>query len=147
MNGAARDTPVDENRRLVRRYFEEVLNAGRLELADTLLAPDVVFQNPPVIARGPKEFKDAIAAVRAAFPDLRFAIEDEIAAADKIVTRWRVTGTQTGTFFGRAASGRRIDVSGMNIFRIADGVIREIWVNMDRLGELIQLGWVDAGAI
>lgn len=72
--------------------------------------------------------------MRTAFPDLRFTIHDEIAEADKVVIRWTVTGTQHGEFFGHLASGRRIDVSGINIFRIAGGKIQEIWVNMDRAG-------------
>jgi steroid delta-isomerase-like uncharacterized protein len=133
---------LPENRSLVRRYFEEVLNRGDFDAADSLLSPTVVFRNPPIVARGAGEFRDVIAGVRAAFPDLAFAIEDELVDGDKVATRWRVTGTQRGPFLGHPASGRRIDVSGMNIFRIAGGKIQEIWVNMDRLGEAEQLGWV-----
>jgi steroid delta-isomerase-like uncharacterized protein len=134
--------PVADNRTLVRRYFEEVLNRGDFAVADALLSADIVFRNPPIVARGTSEFKRAIGDVRAAFPDLRFEIEDELVDGDKVATRWRVMGTQRGAFFGHPASGKRIDVTGMNIFRIAGGRIHEIWVNMDRWGEAEQLGWI-----
>jgi steroid delta-isomerase-like uncharacterized protein len=131
-----------KNKSVARRYFAEVLNRGNFTVAGELLAPDVVFRNPPVIARGVDEFRAAIEAVRGAFPDLQFVIEDELAEGDRVAMRWRVSGTQRGEFFGRPASGRKIDVTGMNMFRIASGRIQEIWVNMDRLGEAEQLGWI-----
>jgi steroid delta-isomerase-like uncharacterized protein len=127
---------------LARRYFQEILNEGDFSRADALLAPEFVFRNPPVLARGRSAFEQVIQSVRRAFPDLRFVIEDEIAEGNKVVFRWRVTGTQTGAFLGHPPSGRAIDVTGINIFRIDDGRIQEIWVNMDRLGEAEQLGWV-----
>jgi steroid delta-isomerase-like uncharacterized protein len=130
------------NRKLTRRYFDEILNRGNFAVAADLLSASLAFRNPPVVAHGIDEFVSAIAGVRAAFPDLHFAIEDEIAEGDKVVTRWRVTGTQRGPFLGHAPAGKVIDVSGINIFRIADGTIQEIWVNMDRLGEAEQLGWL-----
>jgi steroid delta-isomerase-like uncharacterized protein len=130
-----------ENILIARRYFEEILNVGNFSVADTLLASDFVFRNPPVATRGIGEFKAAIDSVRAAFPDLHFTIHDEIADADKVVFRWSVSGTQRGEFFGHPASERTIDVTGINIFRIEGGKIQEIWVSMDRLGEAEQLGW------
>jgi len=134
--------PAD-NKLLARRYFDEILNSGNFSRADVLLASDFVFRNPPVVARGINEFTVAIGSVRAAFPDLRFTIHDEIAEGDKVAIRWTVTGTQRGEFFGHRASGRTIDVSGINIFQITGGKIREIWVSMDRLGEAEQLGWIE----
>lgn len=132
-----------DNKALARRYFSEILNRCDFSAADALLAPDLIFRNPPVVAHGPKAFEAAIREVRAAFPDLTFGIEDEIAEADKVVVRWRVSGTQAGAFFGHPASGRRIDVTGINIFRVVGGKIHEVWVNMDRLGEAEQLGWIE----
>ena len=136
-------TPND-NKRLARRYFEEILNRGDFSVASTLLASDLVFRNPPVLARGIAEFEAAIGGVRAAFPDLRFTIHDEIAEADKVAIRWSVTGTQRGEFLGHPPSGRTIDVTGINVFQMAEGKIREVWVNMDRLGEMEQLGWAES---
>jgi steroid delta-isomerase-like uncharacterized protein len=136
-------TPA-ENKRLARQYFAQVLNDGDFSEANALLASDFIFRNPPVVAQGVKEFKAVIEGVRAAFPDLRFTIQDEIAEADKVAIRWTLTGTQRGDFLGHPASGKTIEVTGMNIFRIAGGRIQEIWVNMDRLGEAEQLGWISS---
>jgi steroid delta-isomerase-like uncharacterized protein len=133
-----------ENKRLARRYFEQILNHGDFLVAETVLAPNCIFRNPPVVARGVTEFTTVIADVRAAFPDLHFTIHDEIAEGDKVVTRWTVTGTQRGDFLGHPASGKQIDVTGINIFRIDGGRVQEIWVNMDRLGEAVQLGWIES---
>ena len=68
-----------------------------------------------------------------AFPDLHFTLEDELAEGNKVATRWVMRGTQ-GT--------RKIDVSGMDIFLIENGKIREIWVNMDTLAQARQMGTV-----
>jgi steroid delta-isomerase-like uncharacterized protein len=134
-------TPT-ENKRIARQYFAHILNEGDFSDADTLLASDFIFRNPPVVARGVEDFKRVIEGVRTAFPDLRFTVQDELAEADKVAVRWIVTGTQRGDFFGHPASGKTIEVTGMNIFRIAGGRIQEIWVNMDRFGEAQQLGWI-----
>jgi steroid delta-isomerase-like uncharacterized protein len=136
-------TPA-ENKLLARRYFEQILNDGNFSVADTLLASDFIFRNPPIVAQGVNEFKTVIDSVRRAFPDLHFTIHDEIAEGDKVVIRWTVTGTQRGDFLGHAASGKTIDVTGINIFRMEGGRIQEIWVNMDRLGEAEQLGWIES---
>jgi steroid delta-isomerase-like uncharacterized protein len=133
-----------ENKLLARRYFEQILNDGNFSVADTLLASDFIFRNPPIVAQSVSEFKTVIDSVRRAFPNLHFTIYDEIAEADKVVIRWTVTGTQRGDFLGHPASGKTIDVTGINIFRMAGGRIQEIWVNMDRLGEAEQLGWIES---
>jgi steroid delta-isomerase-like uncharacterized protein len=133
-----------ENKLLARRYFEQILNDGNFSVADTLLASDFIFRNPPIVAQSVSEFKTVIDSVRRAFPDLHFTIYDEIAEADKVVIRWTVTGTQRGDFLGHPASGKTIDVTGINIFRMAGGRIQEIWVNMGRLGEAEQLGWIES---
>ena len=124
---AARDNTV-----MARRYFE-ILNKGDLDALGAIVAPDVVFRNPPAVVRGIDAFRKVVASLRAAFPDLHFTLEDDFGEGDKVATRWVMQGTQ-GT--------RKMDVSGMDIFLIADGKIKEIWVNMDTLAQARQLGWV-----
>src|SRR5215216_3859474 len=133
-----------DNKLLARRYFEQILNGGNFSVAEKVLASGFIFRNPPIVTHGINEFTTAIATVRAGFPDLHFTIHDEIAEADKVVIRWTVTGTQRGDFLGHPASGKTIDVTGINIFRIAGERVQEIWVNMDRLGEAVQLGWIES---
>ena len=113
---------------MARRYFE-ILNKGDLDAFDAIVAPDVVFRNPPAVVRGIDAFRKVVASLRAAFPDLHFTLEDEFGEANKVATRWVMRGTQ---------GARKMDVSGMDIFLIADGKIKEIWVNMDSLAQARQ---------
>jgi steroid delta-isomerase-like uncharacterized protein len=79
----------------------------------------------------------------AVFPDAHFAIEDLIADRDRVLVRWRLTGTQQREFMGRPASHQKIETTGMSLFRLGEGKIQEIWVQSDRLGFLQQLGVVE----
>ena len=90
--------------------------------------------------RGPEGVKQWVTAVRSAFPDVHFSIEDLFAAADKVTLRWTVRGTYQGEFLGVAPTGRQITNGGNNILRIADGRIQEEWVNWDTLGMMKQVG-------
>ena len=80
--------------------------------------------------------------MRTAFPDLRISVEDQVAEGDKVVTRWRARGTHKGPFQGISPTGKRGEISGTIIDRIADGKIIECWSNSDDLGLLQQLGVV-----
>ena len=131
----AQTSARERNKAIAHRYFDELLNKGNLGALDTIVAPDVVFRNPPAVVRGIDEFRKLIAGLRAAFPDLNFTLEDEIVDGNKVATRWVMRGT-TGD--------RKMDVSGMDIFLVVDGKIKEIWVNMDTLTQAQQLGRVPA---
>jgi predicted ester cyclase len=133
---AAAQVPVRvDNKAIARRYFDEILNKGSAPAIDSLVAPDVVFRNPPAVVKGIDDFRKLVATLRAAFPDLHFTREDELAEGSKVAIRWVMRGTQ-GT--------RKMDVSGMDIFLIENGKIRQIWVSMDSLAQAQQLGTVPA---
>jgi steroid delta-isomerase-like uncharacterized protein len=135
-------TDSSANKKIAERYFEEILSQGNLAVADELLASDVRFTNPPLTLHSREELKQLVTALRGAFPDLRFRLEDTVAEGDKVATRWTMTGTHRGEIQGRAPTGKAMNVSGMDIFRITEGRIQEIWVNMDVLGQAQQLGWL-----
>jgi predicted ester cyclase len=124
-----------DNKAIARRYFDEILNKGSAAALDSIIAADVVFRNPPAVVKGIAEFRKLIASLRGAFPDLHFTLEDELAEGNKVATRWVMRGTQ---------GARKVDVSGMDIFLIENGKIREIWVNMDSLAQAQQMGAVPA---
>ena len=79
-----------------------------------------------------------------AFPDVHFTIEDQVAEADKVVTRWTWRGTHQGPFQGIPPTGKHVMVTGVGINRFANGKVVENWTNMDILGLLQQLGVVPA---
>src|SRR5215210_3950857 len=90
--------------------------------------------------RGPEDVKRFIGEFRQAFPDFHSTIEDQIAEGDKVVTRWRASGTHQGEFRGVAPTGNRITVNGIGIFRFSEeGKVVESWDNFDQLGMMQQL--------
>jgi predicted ester cyclase len=131
----AQAPPRTDNKAIARRYFDDILNKGSAAAIDAIVAPDVVFRNPPAVVKGIADFRSLVASLRKAFPDLHFTLEDELAEGNKVATRWIMRGTQ-GT--------RKVDVSGMDIFLIENGKIREVWVNMDTLTQAQQMGAVPA---
>lgn len=130
---AAAQARVQDNKAIARRYFHEILNQGNAAAIDAIIAPDVVFRNPPAVVKGIADFRKLVASLRGAFPDLRFTLEDELVEGSKVASRWVMRGTQ---------GAKKMDVSGMDIFLIEDGKIREIWVSMDSLAQAQQLGAV-----
>ncbi|HEX2156502.1 MAG TPA: ester cyclase [Actinomycetes bacterium] len=96
--------------------------------------------------RGRRQFQQVIEAWRAAFPDVRSTVEEQVAEGDRVVTRWTARGTHTGDFQGMVPTGRSFTLTGITIERVVDGKIAEVWVNRDDLGLLSQLGALPAPA-
>lgn len=130
------------NAGVIHRYFAEWANGGDVSVADALLTPDLVFHSAKVVLQGREEYKTRLLAFHHAFPDLRYQIEDEVYGVDKAVVRWSLKATQAIEYQGHSPNGKTMTVTGMSIFRLKDGKIHEIWVNMDRLGQMEQLGWL-----
>lgn len=136
----------DQERALVRRYVEEVWNAGKLDAIDELLTADYVNHDPmnPEVPPGAVGAKKLATLYREAFPDINLRLEDVICEGDFVVDRWTATGTHKGSLFGVAPTGKRVTVTGITINRIANGRIAESWINWDNLGLMQQLGAVPA---
>lgn len=141
--GCARtnDQLRQRNSAIIRRYFDQWANHGDTATADALIATNLVLRNPPAILHSLEEYKQSMAKFHAAFPNLHFVVEDVVAERDRVVVHWTLRATHLGEYRGRAPTGKGMNVTGMSLFRISDGRIREIWVNMDRWGMMEQLGW------
>jgi steroid delta-isomerase-like uncharacterized protein len=133
-----------ERKAFARRQIEELWNKGNLDFAEECFTPDYVSHDPasPEEIRGPEGFKQNVAAVRAAFPDFRMEIVDQVAEGEKVVTRYVATGTQEGELAGIPPTGKRVEVPGMGIDYYSDGKIRESWEYYDVMGMMQQLGVV-----
>jgi steroid delta-isomerase-like uncharacterized protein len=127
------------NKALVRRMIEEGWNKHNLALLDELYA-DCVYYNPATGEIKGEALKQFLASMLAAFPDIRFTIEDLVAEGDKVVTRWSCTGTHRGEFMGLAPTGKQLTPSALDIFRIVEGKIVEAREEWDALGFFQQLG-------
>lgn len=129
----------EKNKAVARRFLEELWNESNFAVAEELLARDYDGHSSTVI-RGPDGAIAFIPRLRAAFPDFRFRILDQIAEGDKVVTRWILAGTHEGPFQGIPPGGRHVEMTGITIFRLADGKLIEGWTNEDQWGMLRQLG-------
>ena len=135
----------EENKALVRRYFEEIWDKGNLDAADQLFATNFVrygSAGTEGAVRGLEGFKQLVTLYRTAFPDLRVPIEDVVAEGDRVVARWTARGTHQGDLMGNAPSGNRVAVSGILIDRVSGGKIEEEWVDYDTLHLMQQIGAV-----
>ena len=133
----------EKNKVVARRFLEELWNRSNFAVVDELLARDYDGHSSTVI-RGPDGAVAFIPVMRAAFPDFQFKVLDQIAEGDKVATRWNLVGTHEGPFQGTPPSGRRVEMRGITIFRLADGRLVEGWTNEDVLGLLQQIGAVPA---
>lgn len=134
---------TDDNIQLMRRWFEEVWNDGRLQTIHDLLHPDGVAKGQRSAEseiRGPQEFEKFVREIRGAFPDIKLKVEDVFGADDKVVLRWSGVMTHTGNGLGMPPSGREVRSRGITIARIRDGQIVEGWDSWDQLGMLEQIG-------
>jgi predicted ester cyclase len=123
----------------------EILNQGNFGLIDELYAPDFVeHYAQPGVPPTREGFKQVAMALRSAFPDLRYTVEDAIEAGDKIVHRLAASGTMKGDFFGIPATGTRATWTEIHIGRVADGRLVEHWGLVDQLGMMVQLGAIPA---
>lgn len=138
---------AEDNKAQARRLFEEGFSQGKVDVVDEVLGPNFVCYDPNSESgevRGADTIKGEIEYFRNAVPDLTYTIEDQIAEDDKVVTRYTVSGTHQGEFFGVPATGKRIRMTGTSIDRFEDGKMVEEWPEYDLLGVMRQLGAVPA---
>lgn len=130
------------NKAVVRRFIEEVINAGNLDAADELIAPGHINHDPtaPEVPPGPEGIKQLIGMYREAFPDIRFEIAEMVSEGDTVAHRWTFTGTHEGEMMGVAPTGNRVEVMGVEINRVEDGRITASHTVSDAMGLMQQLG-------
>jgi predicted ester cyclase len=122
---------IEDNRALVRHWYEEVFNKKNVAAIDEFIAPNQI-----------ERAKQTITMYLSAFPDLHITVEDMIAEGDKIVARLTMRGTHQGAFLGIPPTGKQVTGTAIDINRITGGKSVEHWNNSDTLGLLQQLGVV-----
>lgn len=133
---------LERNKALIRSYVE-TWNRGDLEALARFWSPSMVHHTRSKV-QSVEEVKAVVADFAAAFPDLHFELLDIVAEGDRVVTRMQAHGTQTGTYMGLPATGKRIDCGVFGIARVQDGAIVEHWGVTDELAIVAQLGLVPA---
>jgi steroid delta-isomerase-like uncharacterized protein len=131
---------AEENKAIVRRYYEDVLNAGNIDALEELAVAQYDEHDPlPGQANGLAGLRQRVEMLRSAFRP-HFTIEDIIAEQDKVVVRWTNRGTHVGEFMGIPSTGKSFTIAGIDIHRLSDGKMAEHWHVVDQFGQLQQLG-------
>jgi steroid delta-isomerase-like uncharacterized protein len=133
--------PADSNVEKSKRFMEEFFNKGNVKAADEYISADFVDHDPfPGQGPGLAGFKQVFSGVRQAFPDLRFDVQDIFADGEKVVFRTTMKGTHKGTFMNIPATGKQVNVKGIDIVRMSGGKAVEHWGLLDTLTMMQQLG-------
>jgi steroid delta-isomerase-like uncharacterized protein len=126
---------------VVNRYFYDAWNAGNIDLIDELLSSNFVNhiridgQLP-----GRAGVKQLLQRLRHAFPDASVSVDLMVHEADRVATRFTIRGTHRGTILGLAATDKRVEFTGITIFRVTSGQIVEGWGYLDLATLLLQTG-------
>ena len=131
----------EANKAVVRKIVEEVWNGKKHDRIDEFYAADFVNVDPssPEV-KNLEQFKQWVAGMNAGFPDEQVSIEDMVAEGDKVVKRWSVKATHTGEFMGIPPTNKKTNMSGITIYRIVDGKVKECVWSYDTYGFMVQLG-------
>lgn len=136
-------TTGEENKRVARRFPEEVATEGNIDVIDEICAEDVVDHSPLGDVRGREELKAQLESLRTAFEDFSATVEEAVAEGDTVAMRVTLRGTHVGDFMGIEATGKDFEVENMVFTRVEDGHIVERWVQPDMLGLMQQLGAIE----
>jgi steroid delta-isomerase-like uncharacterized protein len=128
----------DRNKAVAGRVFEEIFNQGMFQVADEIYASDFVnhglHRNFDLQAD-----QAAVHAEKKAFPDLKITVNLMVAEGDLVTVVWTFRGTNTAAGYGLPATGARVELRGITVWRIVDGKIREEWTSFDELQAARQL--------
>ncbi|MEM9158853.1 MAG: ester cyclase [Verrucomicrobiota bacterium] len=128
------------NKETVRLLIEEAINQGNLSVLKEIIHPDYAYASPTESMNGIDQLEAFILALRSAFPDLAVRIEEQFGENEKVCTRISMTGIHKGDFLGLPATGKTVNLEGVIISQLQDGLIKKEWELLDQLTLLQQLG-------
>ena len=134
---------VTDNKALIRRIFEEIINQKRVDVIDELFDENFVDHGPGgQDLHGREEFRSVIRMWLASVPDVRCEVSHVIEEDDTLGWVVRTTGTHTGDALGFPATGKQIDTLSANIGVVRNGRAVEHWSEQGMLAMLQQVGVV-----
>jgi len=133
-----------KNIELIKR-FELELDKGNFDFVREICAPEYAYYFPSGVTE-PKSLEQAIEQTKMfqnAIPDLVHNTEEIVAVGDRVILRFIAGGTHTGDIeeMGIPATGKKVEVSSIVIFRIKNGKIVEERQEADMLGFMQQFGF------
>ena len=142
--------PGEQNKPIIRRFFEELWNDRKLEVADEIFSPECVTHQlqsgseDVAVPRNAEAVKEHIQSWLQGFPDLKFAIEKMFTDQDYVITYAVMTGTHTGNWHGISPTGKKITIKMFVTHQVMKGKIVADWVIAESLGFFQQLGLLPA---
>jgi len=134
---------LEENKSLVRRFYEEVASTGRVEEIEKFLSPDYTeVMDGKRYETGIEGAKEHILGVRKTYQDLRIEIEKQIAEGEWVVSCIIARGVHTGEWMGMKPTGKPVTFTGVNVDRVVNGRIVEHGGAANMLGPLLEIGAV-----
>jgi steroid delta-isomerase-like uncharacterized protein len=134
---------ADDPKALARRFYDEILNKGNLDVIDELVDDDLVeHQEMPGMPPGKEGVRAWVTTFRTGFPDFKAEILGIVAEGDEVWVHAVMTGTHEGELFGIPATGKQVSVQAFDRVRVRDGKAIEHWGASDDLGMMTQLGVV-----
>jgi steroid delta-isomerase-like uncharacterized protein len=132
---------TEKNKAIALRFIQ-VWGKGELEIIDELASPAISVHYPtfPQAIKGGEAFKQKLTEFRSVFPDGDLRVEEQIAEGDKVVLRWSYSGTHKGLIMDIPATGKKVNWTGITIYRITDGKVSEERGQEDVFGVLRQIG-------
>lgn len=132
---------TEDLKKLNEHFYDEVFRRRHVDAIDELLTDDFVEHTPaPGQATDRQGAKEFIGQMLQAFPDIDFAIENQIAEGDTVAAVGTMTGTHQGEFLGVPATGRKVSVQVMDTGRVRSGRFYDHWGLVDVPGLMAQLG-------
>ena len=137
---AATEATLDDNKARAREFYE-IWNAHDPDALDSVIAKNYKMHSKlPGVSPDREGMKQWVASVIAAFPDIHFTVEQQIAEGDLVMTRWSATGTHKGTMMGMPATGKKTRVTGISVVKLKNGKSVASWGEWDAMGMMRQIG-------
>ncbi len=132
----------DDNVSGLSAALEDVWNGGKIDLIGNYYHDDFQGHFPePFVIHGAAELAEVVTSLKTSFPDFHEVVLETIAAEDKVIARYTISGTQQADFQGQQSQGKRFEVASIDIYRFSDGKVAEQWGVMDFHSMYRQLGW------
>jgi steroid delta-isomerase-like uncharacterized protein len=137
---------AEQNKKIIRCLFEEGMNQRNFSLMNECIADNYVNHDMPGGEPGPEGFRKVIENFVNGFPDMRIRLDEVIGDGNIVATRGEWSGTHSGNFMGIPATGKKVKIKYIDMWRLENGKGVENWVQMDMPGLMQQLGVMPAPA-
>ncbi len=144
MSSRPQDLEEEKNVKVVRRLLEEGFGKGNLSVVDDTISQNFIEHQrfDPPLPQGPAGTKALITGLRKMFSDFEFTVEDIAVEGNKVWTRNRAKGTNSGSIMGKPPTGKKMEIDVFDLCKLENGKIVEHWGVPDQLGMLEQIGFL-----